>query len=121
MNGDIVKKIGLTLSKNTDDITMNLNLEHNNQKGLINNSINFSISKQLQRIAKKRKEERRIDPELEKLFDQLQIVREKERIAKIANKLNKENQVMKDLIIQLIKENQKLKNEKKLLIKNIKN
>jgi hypothetical protein len=37
----------------------------------------------------------------------------------IANKLNKENQVMKDLIIQLIKENQKIKTENKLLIKNI--
>jgi len=121
MNGEMVKKIGLTLSKNNDDITMNFNLEHKNQKGLVDNSINFSISKQLQRIAKKRKEERKIDPELEKLFDQLQIVREKERIAKIANKLNKENQVMKDLIIQLIKENQKLKTQNKLLIKNIKN
>ena len=45
--------------------------------------------------------------------------RENERLALITNKLNKENQVMKDLIIQLIKENQKIKTENKLLIKNI--
>ena len=39
--------------------------------------------------------------------------------ALVANKLNKENQAMKDLIIQLIKENQKIKTENKLLIKNM--
>ena len=70
-------------------------------------------------MQKKRKEEQKLDPELEKLFNQLQIIRENERLALIANKLNKENQVMKDLIIQLIKENQKIKTENKLLIKNI--
>ena len=68
-----------------------------------------------------RKEDEKLDPELEKLFDQLQIVREKERLALVANKLNKENQIMKELIIQLIKDNQKLRTENKLLIKNIKN
>ena len=62
-----------------------------------------------------------MDPELEDLFDQLQVVRENERLALIANKLNKENQVMKELIIKLIKDNQKLRTENKLLIKNIKN
>ena len=60
------------------------------------------------------------DPELEKLFDQLQLVKENERIAELAGKLNEENRIMKDLIIQLIKDNQKLKTENNLLIKNIK-
>ena len=41
-------------------------------------------------------------------------------MAKIANQLNEENQVMKELIIQLIKENQKIKTENKLLFQNIK-
>ena len=43
---------------------------------VVNNNLNFSISKKLQRIAKKRKEEEKLDPELEGLFDQLQILRE---------------------------------------------
>ncbi len=125
MNGAIAKKIGFSLTKNTEDISISLNLEHSDQDNLINNNINLSISKKLQRIAKKiareRKEEEKLDPELEKLFDQLQIIREKERLALVANKLNKENQVMKELIIQLIKDNQKLRTENKLLIQNIKN
>ena len=121
MNGALAKKIGFSLTKNTEDIGISLNFEHSDQDNLINNNINLSISKKLQRIAKKRKEEEKLDPELEKLFDQLQIIREKERLALVANKLNKENQVMKELIIQLIKDNQKLRTEKKLLIKNIKN
>ena len=41
-------------------------------------------------------------------------------MAKVANQLNEENQVMKELIIQLIKENQKIKTENRLLLKNIK-
>ena len=57
---------------------------------------------------------------MEKLFDQLQLVKENERIAELAGKLNEENRIMKDLIIQLIKDNQKLKTENNLLIKNIK-
>ena len=118
------KKLVLSLTKNTEDISLSLNFEHSNQDNLIDNNLNLSISKKLQRIAKKiareRKEEEKLDPELEKLFDQLQIIREKERLALVANKLNKENQVMKELIIQLIKDNQKLRTENKLLIKNIK-
>ena len=55
-----------------------------------------------------------------KLFDQLQLVKENERIAELAGKLNVENRILKDLIIQLIKDNQKLKIENNLLIKNIK-
>ena len=124
MNGAVTKKIGFSLTKNTEDIGISLNFEHSDQDNLINNNLNLSISKKLQRVAKKiareRKEEEKLDPELEKLFDQLQIIREKERLALVANKLNKENQVMKELIIQLIKDNQKLRTENKLLIKNIK-
>ena len=71
----------------------------------------------LQKIAKRKKEDEKLDPELEKLFNQLQIVRENERIAKVANKLNYENKLLKDLIIKLIKENQELKFENKVLIK----
>ncbi len=50
-------------------------------------------------------------PELEKLFDQLQLAKENERLAKIADKTADENKVMKELIIKLLKENQKLKTE----------
>ena len=125
LNGAVAKKIGFSLTKNTEDISLSLNFEHSNQDNLIDNNFNLSISKKLQRVAKKRardrKEEEKLYPELEKLFDQLQIVRENERLALVANKLNKENQVMKELIIQLIKDNQKLKTEKKLLMQNIKN
>ena len=120
MNGAVTKKIGLSLTKSTDDISLGFNFEHSNQDNVVNNNLNFSISKKLQRIAKKRKEEEKLDPELEGLFDQLQILRENERMAKIANQLNEENQVMKELIIQLIKENQKIKTENKLLFQNIK-
>ena len=120
MNGAVTKKIGFSLTKNTEDIGLSFNFEHSNQDNVVNNNLNFSISKKLQRIAKKRKEEEKLDPKLEELFDQLQVVRENERLALVTNKLNKENQVMKELIIQLIKENQKIKTENKLLLKNIK-
>ena len=123
LDGAVTKKIGLSFTKNTEDVGLSLNFEHSNQDNLINNNLNLSISKKLQRVAKKRamkrKEDEKLDPELEKLFDQLQVVRENERLAFVANKLNKENQAMKELIIQLIKENQKIKTENKLLIKNI--
>ena len=119
MNGAVAKKIGFSLTKNTEDIGLSFNFEHSNQNNVVNNNLNFSISKKLQRIAK-RKEEEKLDPELENLFDQLQVVRENERLAIIANKLNNENQAMKELIIQLIKENQKIKTENKLLLQNIK-
>ncbi len=121
MNGAVTKKIGFSLTKNTEDINLSLNFEHSNMDKLINNNLNLSISKKFQRVAKKRamqrKEDEKLDPELENLFDQLQVVRENERLALVANKLNKENQVMKDLIIQLIKENQKLKTENLLFKK----
>ena len=121
MNGAVTKKIGFSLTKNTEDISLSLNFEHSNMDKLINNDLNLSISKKFQRVAKKRamqrEEDEKLDPELENLFDQLQVVRENERLALVANKLNKENQVMKDLIIQLIKENQKLKTENLLFKK----
>ena len=100
------KKIGFSLTKNTEDIGISLNFEHSNQDNLVNNNLNLSISKKLQRVAKKRaiqrKEDEKLAPELESLFDQLQVVRENERLALVTNKLNKENQALKELIIQLI-------------------
>ena len=120
MNGAVAKKIGLSLTKNTDDISLGFNFEYGNQDNVVNNNLNFSISKKLQRNIKKRKKEQKLDPKLEGLFDQLQILRENERMAKVANQLNEENQVMKELIIQLIKENQKIKTENRLLLQNIK-
>jgi hypothetical protein len=121
MNGAVVKKIGISLTKNAEDIGLNLNFEHSNQDNIDSNNLIFSVSKKIQRIAKRRKEEEKLNPDLEELFDQLQVVRENERLALVANKLNDENQVMKELIIKLIKENQKIKTENKLLIQNIKN
>ncbi len=117
MNGVLAKKVGLSITKNNNDFGLNINLEHKNQDGLIDNNINFSISKKLQNIAKLRNQSERADPELEKLFDQLQLIKENERATQLANKVIEENKVMKDLIIKLIKENQKLKTEN-LLFKN---
>ena len=68
----------------------------------------------MQQISKLRKEREREIPELEKLFDQLQLVKENERLSEIAGKVTEENKVMKALIIQLLKENQKLKTENQL-------
>ena len=105
MNGAVTKKIGFSLTKNTEDIGISLNFEHSNMDKIINNNLNLSISKKLQRVAKKRaiqrKEDEKLDPELEKLFDKLQIIREKERLALVANKLNKENQIMKYFLFHL--------------------
>ena len=70
------------------------------------------MSKKIQQISKLRKE--REIPELEKLFDQLQLAKENERLAEIAGKTAEENKIMKDLIINLLKENQKLKTENEL-------
>ncbi len=95
MNGAVAKKIGISLTKNTEDIGISLNFEHSNMDKIINNNLNLSISKKLQRIAKKRKEEEKLDPELENLFDQLQVVRENERLALVANKLKKISKLKK--------------------------
>ena len=101
-------------------MNLNLNIQREQQGDLSGNKVQFSMSKKLQRLAKIKRLKERADPELEKLFDQLQLVKENERIAELAGKLNEENRIMKDLIIQLIKDNQKLKTENNLLIKNIK-
>ena len=78
----------------------------------------ISFTKVIQNNISKKIEGLPIDPELEKLFDQLQLAKENERLAKIAGQATEENRVMKEMIIQLIKENNKLKTERNLLLKN---
>ena len=60
-------------------------------------------------------EKEKPDPKLEELFDQLVIAKENERLAKLAGDTLNENKILKEMIIQLIKENQKLKTVNKLL------
>ena len=115
MNGVLAKRAGINLSKNNDEISFKLNIEHNNQDGLIGNLVNISVSKKLQRMAKIKREKEKPDPKLEKLFDQLVIAKENERLAKLAGDTLNENKILKEMIIQLIKENQKLKTVNKLL------
>ena len=115
MNGVLAKRAGINLSKNNDEISFKLNVEHNNQDGLIGNLVNISVSKKLQRMAKIKREKEKPDPKLEKLFDQLVIAKENERLAKLAGDTLNENKILKEMIIQLIKENQKLKTVNKLL------
>tara|TARA_B100001029_G_C15035883_1_gene440101 strand:+ start:1 stop:1191 length:1191 start_codon:yes stop_codon:yes gene_type:complete len=118
MNGVLAKKIGFDLTKNTENFTFAINFNHQDQDGLIGNTASISLSKKIQQISKLRKERERKIPELEKLFDQLQLAKENERLAEIAGKAAKENEAMKALIIELIKENQKLKTENKIFKKN---
>ncbi len=120
MDDAILRKVGLNVTKKTTVMNLSLNVQREQQGDLSGNKVQFSMSKKLQRLAKIKRLKERADPELEKLFDQLQLVKENERIAELAGKLNEENRIMKDLIIQLIKDNQKLKTENNLLIKNIK-
>ena len=54
------------------------------------------------------------DPQLEKLFDKLQLVKKNESLAKLAKYTIEENKVMKKLIMELLKENQKLKTGNKI-------
>ncbi len=115
MNGVLAKRAGINLSKNNDEVSFKLNIEHNNQDGLIGNLVNISVSKKLQRMAKIKREKEKPDPKLEKLFDQLVIAKENERLAKLAGNNLNENKILKEMIIQLIKENQKLKTVNKLL------
>ena len=115
MNGVLAKRAGINLSKNNDEISFKLNMEHNNQDGLIGNLVNISVSKKLQRMAKIKREKEKPDPKLEKLFDQLVIAKENERLAKLAGDTLNENKILKEMIIRLIKENQKLKTVNKLL------
>ena len=116
MNGVLAKKIGFDLTKNTENFKFAINFNHQDQDGLIENTASISLSKKIQQISKLRKE--REIPELEKLFDQLQLAKENERLAELSGKVMNENEVMKNLIIELIKENQKLKTENKLFNNN---
>ena len=52
MNGVLAKRVGINLLKNNDDITFKLNIDHNNQDGLVGNRIDMSVSKKMQRLAK---------------------------------------------------------------------
>ena len=114
MNGVIAKRIGFDLTRNTENFSFAVNFNHQDQDGLVDNTASISLSKKIQQISKLRKEREKEIPELEKLFDQLQLAKENERLAEIAGKTAEENKVMKALIIQLLKENQKLKTENKL-------
>ena len=111
MNGVLAKKVGFNLTKNTENFSFAINFNFQDQNGLIENTANISLSKKIQKISKLLKEREREIPELEKLFDQLQLAKENERLAEIAGKTAEENKIMKELIIKLLKENQKLKTE----------
>ena len=118
MDKDLAIKAGLNISKNTDNFGLNFNLEFSDQNKLKDNQINISLSKKIQNNISKKIEGLPIDPELEKLFDQLQLAKENERLAEISGRAVEENRIMKDMIIKLIKENNKLKTERNLLLKN---
>ena len=118
MDDDLAVKAGLNISKNTDDFGLNFNLEFNEQNGLKDSQVSISLTKVIQNNISKKIEGLPIDPELEKLFDQLQLAKENERLAEISGRAVEENRIMKEMIIQLIKENNKLKTERNLLLKN---
>ena len=96
MNGVLAKHAGLSLTKHTDNISFSLNYEHGDQDGLKENTFGISFSKKLQKI-----------------------IKENDKLKQLAEEVSKENAVKDDLIIQLIKENQKLKNENKIFKKNL--
>ena len=112
MNGVLAKKIGFDLSKNTDNVIFSVKFNHQDQDGLVENTASIFLSKKIQQIAKYGNVKE--IPELEKLYDQLQLAKENERLAELAGRATEENKVMKELIIQLLKENQKLKTENQL-------
>jgi len=117
MNGVLAKRAGLTISKHTDNISFSFNIEHDNQDGLKENTLGVSISKKLQRISKIRKEKEKIVPELEALYDQLQLAKQNEMLKGLADEVIEENKVIKQLLLELLKENQKLKTENKIFKK----
>ena len=117
MNGVLAKRAGLTISKHTDNISFSFNIEHDNQDGLKENTLGVSISKKLQRISKIRKEKEKIVPELEALYDQLQLAKQNEMLKGLTNEVIEENKVIKQLLLELLKENQKLKTENKIFKK----
>ncbi len=118
MDDDLAVKAGLNISKNTDNFGLNFNIEFNEQNGLKDSQVSISLTKVIQNNISKKIEGLPIDPELEKLFDQLQLAKENERLAEISGRAVEENRIMKEMIIQLIKENNKLKTERDLLLKN---
>ncbi len=118
MDDDLAVKAGLSISKNTDNFGLNFNLDFNEQNGLKDSQVSISLTKVIQNNISKKIEGLPIDPELEKLFDQLQLAKENERLAEISGRAVEENGIMKEMIIQLIKENNKLKTERNLLLKN---
>ncbi len=118
LDDDLAIKAGLNISKNTDNFGLNFNLEFNEQNGLKDSQVSISLTKVIQNNISKKREGLPIDPELEKLFDQLQLAKENERLAEITGRAVEENRIMKEMIIQLIKENNKLKTERNLLLKN---
>jgi len=115
MDKDLAKRVGLNISKNNDSVGLNFNIELNDQNGLKDSQVKISLTKKIQSNINKRIEGLPIDPELEKLFDQLQLAKQNERLAEIAGRTVEENKIMRELIIKLIKENQKLKTENLLL------
>lgn len=118
MDDDLAVKAGLNISKNTDNFGLNFNIEFNEQNRLKDSQVSISLTKVIQNNISKKIEGLPIDPELEKLFDQLQLAKENERLAEISGRAVEENRIMKEMIIQLIKENNKLKTERNLLLKN---
>ncbi len=118
MDDDLAVKAGLNISKNTDDFGLKFNLEFNEQNGLKDSQVSISLTKVIQNNISKKIVGLPIDPELEKLFDQLHLAKENERLAEISGRAVEENGIMKEMIIQLIKENNKLKTERNLLLKN---
>tara|TARA_B100000586_G_scaffold25857_1_gene16979 strand:- start:76 stop:945 length:870 start_codon:yes stop_codon:yes gene_type:complete len=117
MNGVLGRYAGLSLTRHTDDISLSLNFEHGNQDELKENTFGISFSKKLQRISKLRKEQEKATPSLERMYDQLQLAKQNERLKGLTDEVMEENKVIKQLLVELLKENQKLKTENKLFIK----
>ena len=92
---------------------MEVNIEHDNQDDLKENTFGISFSKKLQRISKIRK----AIPNLERLYNQLQLAKQNEKLKGLANEVIEENKVIKQLLVELLKENQKLKTENKIFKK----
>ena len=119
MNGVLAKRAGLSLTKHTDNISFSMNFEHGNQDELKENTFSISFSKKIQRIAKLRREEEKAIPVLEKLYDQLQLIKQNEKLKELTAEVIEENEVIKQLLIELLKENQKLKTENKIFKKKL--
>ena len=98
MDDDLAVKAGLNISKNTDNFGLNFNLEFNEQNGLKDSQVSISLTKVIQNNISKKIEGLPIDPELEKLFDQLQLAKENERLAEITGRAVEENRIMKEMI-----------------------